>query len=82
MEINWQSVFYFSVSFAMIAFFIVCVWLIWLLFIVSKIIKNVAAVIHALNNISDDIRYIEKDIILRVLRFLSKIVSKKGGDNK
>jgi hypothetical protein len=78
MEINWQNVFYITTSFAMVAAFVVFIWLIWLLFIVSKLTNNFAIAVQRLGNIPDDIRLFEKEIILKVSRFLLQIL-KKGG---
>ncbi len=78
MVINWQDVFYFTASLAMIAVFIICIWLAWLFFIVSKLIKNLTVAAQRLGNISDDLRYFRKDIMLKISRFLSVILDKRS----
>ena len=76
MEINWQDVFYFTSSLAMIVFFICCIWLIRLFFIASKLIRNLTVEAQKLNNIVDDVKYFSSSIKLKVLKFLSKILDK------
>ncbi|MEK7522065.1 MAG: hypothetical protein AAB569_00645 [Patescibacteria group bacterium] len=76
MEINWQDVFYFTSSLAMIVFFISCIWLIRLFFIASKLIRNLTVEAQKLNNIVDDVKYFSTSIKLKVLKFLSKILDK------
>ena len=81
MNINWQSIFYFTASLAMIVVLITCVWSIWLLFITSRLINNFTAKARKWNNIVDNVRYFKKNIILNVLRFLLKILD-KGDQNE
>ncbi|VVA44454.1 conserved hypothetical protein [Candidatus Roizmanbacteria bacterium] len=76
MEINWQDIFYFTSSLAMIVFFICCIWLIRLFFIASKLIRNLTVEAQKLNNIVDDVKYFSTSIKLKVLKFLSKILDK------
>lgn len=76
MEINWQDVFYFTSSLAMVVFLIACIWLMRLFFIASKLIRNLTDEARKLNNIVDDVKYFSTSIKLKVLRFLSKILDK------
>jgi hypothetical protein len=81
MGINWQDVFYFTSSIAMIVMFIICIWLIRLFFIVSKFINNLTVEARKWSNIVDDIRYLRKNVKLKVLSFLLKILD-KGDQNE
>lgn len=81
MIINWQDIFYFTASFTMIAVFVTCVWLMWLLFIASKFISKLMTAGHKWNNVVDDIRYFRKNVKLKVLSFLLQILD-KGGQNE
>lgn len=81
MEINWQDIFYFTASLAMIITLIICIWLMRLFFIASKLIRNLTATAHKWSNIVNDIRYFKKGMKLKVLRFLLKIID-KGGQNE
>lgn len=81
MVINWQDIFYFTASLVMIVTLIFCIWLVWLFFITSKLIRNLTETAHKWSNVVDDIRYFEKDIKLKVLGFLLKILN-KGGKNE
>jgi hypothetical protein len=76
MGINWQDVFYFTASLVMIVTLIICIWLVWLFFIISKMTKHLTTTVHKWSNIVDDIRYFKKDIKLKGLRFLLKILDK------
>jgi hypothetical protein len=78
MEINWQSVFYFSASFMMIIVSITSLWLLRLIFTASKVINNLSSTVHKWSNVVDDIRYFKKGMKLTVLRFLLTILEKGG----
>lgn len=77
MEINWQDIFYITTSLVMIIILIMSVWLMWLFFAASKLIRNLTYEARKLNNIVDDVKYFSTSIKLKVLRFLSKILSKE-----
>jgi len=81
MVINWQDIFYFTASLVMIVILITCIWLMRLLFIISKFIRNFTAKAHKWSDIVYDIRYFKKSIKLNILRFLLKILD-KGGQNE
>lgn len=70
MGINWQDVFYFTASLVMILTLIISVWLIWLLFIASKLIRNFVEEVRKWSNF-------KKNIKLKVLGFLLKILGKE-----
>ncbi len=76
MEINWQDIYYFTASFAMIVVFIAFIWLIRLFFIASKFINSFTKKAHQWNNVIDDVRYFKKSIKINILRFLLKIIGK------
>jgi len=78
MEINWQDVFYITSSIAMITAFFALIWLMWLLFAASKLIRNLTNKAQKLNNIVDDVKYFSTNIKLKVLKFLSKILGKEN----
>lgn len=81
MGINWQDIFYFTASLVMIVTLIICIWLMRLFFIASKLINNLTATVHKWSNIVDDIRYFRKNVKLKVLSLLLKIFD-KGGQNE
>jgi len=81
MEINWQNVFYFTASLAMIVVAITGIWLMWLFFTASRIIKNLTIATRRWENIVGDIEYLRKGIKLKVLSFILKILE-KGGQNE
>jgi len=78
MIINWQNVFYITSSIAMITAFFALIWLMWLFFIASKLIRNFTNEVHKWNNVVDDVKYFSKSIKLKILKFLSKILDKKS----
>lgn len=77
MGIDWQNIFYITTSFVMILTLIICIWLIWLFFMASKLIKNLTTKVNKWGNIIDDIRYFRKNIKLKGIRFLLKILGKE-----
>ena len=77
MEINWQDVFYFTSSIAMITAFFALICLIWLFFIASKLIRNLMVRIQQLDHNVDEIKYFIADAKLKASKFLLKILDKK-----
>ena len=62
----------------MITAFFALIWLMWLLFAASKLIRNLTNKAQKLNNIVDDVKYFSTNIKLKVLKFLSKILGKEN----
>ncbi|MEK7495703.1 MAG: hypothetical protein AAB603_03875 [Patescibacteria group bacterium] len=78
MEINWQDVFYITSSIAMITAFFVLIWLLWLFFVATKLIKNFTFKIQQWDHNVDEIKYLITDVKLKVSKFLLKILDKKS----
>lgn len=81
MAINWQDVFYITVSLAMVVVFVTCIWLIWFSFLALRLVKNITTAVHMWSNIVGDIDYFRKGIKLKILSFLLRILE-KGGKNE
>ncbi len=80
MEINWQDIFYITSSIAMIAAFFVLIWLIWLFFVATKLIKIFMVRVKEWDHGVDEIKYLIADVKLKVSKFLLKILDKKSQD--
>lgn len=78
MGINWQNVFYITSSIAMIAAIFALIWLAWLFFVVTKLIKIFMTRVQEWNHGVDEIKYLITDIKLKVSKFLLKILNKKN----
>lgn len=78
MEINWQNVFYFTASLAMIVTFIVSVWFMWLLYVATGFIKNFKSLSYRWEHTMDNVRYFKKNIILKFLGYILQILDKKS----
>lgn len=72
MEINWQDIFYFTSSLAMVIFIITCILLSRLFFVILKLIRNILEETYKLNGVVNDVKYFGTLIKLKVLKFLSK----------
>ncbi len=81
MEINWQDIFYITSSIAMITAFFALIWLIWLFFVATKIIKIFMVRVREWDHDIDEIKYLIADVKLKVSKFLLKILDKRI-DNK
>ena len=81
MTINWQDIFYFTASLAMIMVFISCIWLMQLFYITSKVINNFIASFQRWNGVVDDIKYFRKNVQLKILSFILQILN-KGAKNE
>jgi hypothetical protein len=77
MEINWQDIFHITASITMIVIMIMGVYLLRLLFIASKILKNVNVAARGWGHIVEDITYFRKSIKLKILGFILGILDKK-----
>lgn len=80
MYINWQDVFYFTGSLAMIMFVFAGIAIIWSVVWVARSIRQLVAVANRWKNVADDVRYLQQGIKYRILSFLLKIID-KGGHN-
>ncbi|MEK7522773.1 MAG: hypothetical protein AAB569_04270 [Patescibacteria group bacterium] len=78
MEINWQDIFYITSSIAMITAFFALIWLMWLFFVASKLIKNIMVRVRQWDHGVDEIKYLITDVKLKASRFLLKILDKKS----
>lgn len=76
MGINWQDVFYITSSIAMITAFFALIWLLWLFFITTKLIKNFNLKIQQWDHNVEEIKYLITDVKLKVSKFLLKILDK------
>ena len=76
MNINWQDIFYFTSSLAMIVFLIACIWLMWLFFVATKLVKNLLMRVQQWNHDVDEAKYFISDVKLKVSKFLLKILDK------
>lgn len=82
MEINWQDVFYITSSIAMIMAFFALIWLLWLFFITTKLIKNFTLKIQQWDHNVEEIKYLIADVKLKVSKFLLKILDKRIENKK
>ena len=78
MEINWQDIFYITSSIMMVTAFFALIWLMWLFFVVTKLIKNITVMIQQWDYNVGEIRYLITDIKSKISGFLLKVVSKRG----
>lgn len=78
MEINWQDIFYITSSIAMITAFFALIWLIWLFFVATKIIKIFMVRVQEWDHDIDEIKYLIADVKLKVSKFLLKVLDKKS----
>lgn len=62
----------------MVVVVITCVWFMWLLIIASRAISNLKMKAYKWNSIVSNISGFRKNINLKVLGFLSKILDKGG----
>lgn len=77
MEINWQDIFYFTSSLAMVVFLIACIWLMWFFFIASKLIKNLTITANRWGNIVDELKYFKETVKINFSKFILKVLSKE-----
>lgn len=77
MEINWQDIFYITSSIAMVTAFFALIWLIWLFFVATKIIKIFMVRVREWDHSIDEIKYLIADVKLKVSKFLLKILDKR-----
>lgn len=82
MIINWQDVFYIMSSITMIAAFFALIWLIWLFFVTSRLIRNFAVKVQQWDHGVDEIRYLLSDAKLKVSKLLLKILNKRIENKK
>lgn len=85
MEINWQDIFYITSSFSMIAFLIICIWLFWVLYNVTRLIVSLKITAHKWGDVVDDVKYFKEIVKMKVSKFILKIIdqvnhNKKGGE--
>lgn len=78
MEINWQDIFYITSSIAMLTAFFALMWLIWLFFAATKLLKILMIRVREWNHEVDEIKYLIADVKLKVSKFLLKILDKKN----
>ena len=77
MIVNWQDIFYITSSIAMITAFFALIWLIWLFFVTTKIIKIFMVKVQEWDHNVDEIKYLIADVKLKVSKFLLKILNNK-----
>lgn len=77
MSIDWQDIYYVTASIAMVIIMIVGVYLLRLLFIASKILKDVNITTRGWVHLIEDITYFRKSIKSKILGFVLGILDKK-----
>lgn len=76
MDINWQNIFYITASFVMIIVIIVSIWLMRLLYVVTKLIEKLAKSVDRWENVVEDVKQFGNGIKSKVLKFLLKVLNK------
>ena len=78
MNINWQDIYYAAATVTMVVVTIVFVWLLRILYSISKILSNLVHSTQKLGNGVSDIRNLNKNITLGILRKIVTVLDKGG----
>lgn len=78
MNISWQDIFYVVATLTMVVVIVVFIWIIRILFILSKLISNLVQATQRLGNGIDDIKDLSKNITVGILRKIRNILDKGG----
>lgn len=77
-NINWQDIYYVVATLSMVVVMITFIWIMRVLFSISKLLSSLVLTTQKLGNGVDDIKKLGKDITLKILRKISNMLDKGG----
>lgn len=77
-DINWQDIYYVVATLSMVVVMITFIWIMRVLFSISKLLSSLVLTTQKLGNGVDDIKKLGKDITLKILRKISNMLDKGG----